>query len=365
MAETKIVIGSLFGDEGKGTTVNWLCKQAIAQGKTCAVVRFCNGPQSGHTVLEKDIRHTFSSFGSGTILGVPTIYTKDTYVNPIVLMREYDALVSQGVKPVFDVSSASLITPYDVLSNQTDEKNLSDGTCGHGVYKTVLRVGQGIERRYGDTDDISMFLQQCREYYGFQTENDLEKEYMTAYKRMATVSTTITDTFDTLIYEGTQGLLLDAEKGYLPHVTATKTIPNLTQFSPDTEVYLVCRTYLTRHGNSGNTVQISPLTFPVKHDYTNVWNQFQGIFNKGLFDVNLLNEAFERHGLEKYDLQYNLVITHCDDVRENYCYKVNGHTIKGDLQAFVTDIQKCVTFKLKGIYTNSSEKSDLKIFQKY
>ena len=43
----KVVLGTFFGDEGKGSTVQWLCKKAIAQGKNPAVVRFSGGPQSG------------------------------------------------------------------------------------------------------------------------------------------------------------------------------------------------------------------------------------------------------------------------------------------------------------------------------
>ena len=57
--EKKIVLGSLFGDEGKGTVVQWLCKEAIADNKKCVVVRFCGGPQAGHTVTHNGITHEF------------------------------------------------------------------------------------------------------------------------------------------------------------------------------------------------------------------------------------------------------------------------------------------------------------------
>lgn len=70
--EIKIVIGSLFGDEGKGNIVQHLCKEAISRGKSPCVIRFSGGPQCGHRVIHNKIEHVFSSFGSGSLLNVPT-----------------------------------------------------------------------------------------------------------------------------------------------------------------------------------------------------------------------------------------------------------------------------------------------------
>jgi adenylosuccinate synthase len=55
--EVKIVIGSAHGDEGKGVTVQHLCKQAIGEGKKPLVIRFSGGPQAGHTINYNGIEH--------------------------------------------------------------------------------------------------------------------------------------------------------------------------------------------------------------------------------------------------------------------------------------------------------------------
>ena len=53
----KIVIGSTFGDEGKGNVVQWLCQQALNAGKKVAVVRYSGGPQAAHTIYYNGIKH--------------------------------------------------------------------------------------------------------------------------------------------------------------------------------------------------------------------------------------------------------------------------------------------------------------------
>ena len=56
----KIVIGSTFGDEGKGNVVQWLCQQALNEGKRVAVCRYSGGPQAAHTVYHNGIEHICS-----------------------------------------------------------------------------------------------------------------------------------------------------------------------------------------------------------------------------------------------------------------------------------------------------------------
>ena len=52
-----IVLGSLFGDEGKGNSVQWLCKKALEEGKNPLVIRFSGGAQAGHRVINPHCRH--------------------------------------------------------------------------------------------------------------------------------------------------------------------------------------------------------------------------------------------------------------------------------------------------------------------
>ncbi len=74
-----IVLGSFMGDEGKGQTVHNICAK---NPENSLVIRFSGGHQVGHTVKYGDLMHTFSNFGSGTLLGVPTYWSEYCTVDP-------------------------------------------------------------------------------------------------------------------------------------------------------------------------------------------------------------------------------------------------------------------------------------------
>ena len=67
-----IVVGLGWGDEGKGATVDAL----VAFTKADRVVRFNGGQQAAHNVIANGVHHTFASFGSGSLAGVPTYVSK-------------------------------------------------------------------------------------------------------------------------------------------------------------------------------------------------------------------------------------------------------------------------------------------------
>ena len=131
---SKVIIGAGFGDCGKGLVTNFL----VFDLKSTLVVRFSGGQQAGHTVVEKGIRHVFSNFGSGTLKGIPTYWSRFCTVDPIGIVNEMADLIKKGVDPILFIDpSCPITTPYDVMHNQrTDNDN---GTCGVGVGTTWQR----------------------------------------------------------------------------------------------------------------------------------------------------------------------------------------------------------------------------------
>ena len=145
--EVKIVIGSTFGDEGKGNVVQWLCQQALNEGKRVAVCRYSGGPQAAHTVYHNGIEHICSTYGSGVLLDVPTYLTEDVLIDPISAKKERQVLYSKGISsPKINCSifNKGFITPYDVYYNQHDIQTLIDGTCGKGINATYERCMKAI-----------------------------------------------------------------------------------------------------------------------------------------------------------------------------------------------------------------------------
>ena len=90
------VIGLGFGDEGKGLTVNHLANKL----DNPLVIRYSGGQQAGHTVIKDGYKHTFSNFGSGTLSGAPTYWSKYCSFDPVGFAKEYNKLKNDGYDPV-------------------------------------------------------------------------------------------------------------------------------------------------------------------------------------------------------------------------------------------------------------------------
>jgi adenylosuccinate synthase len=105
-----IVVGLGYGDEGKGITTGFLCKKY----PNSIVIRYNGGHQAGHTVYKTlDDYHIFSSFGSGTLQGIPTYWSSYCTFSPIHFL---DELISLDENPkIFIDKHCPVTTHYDVL----------------------------------------------------------------------------------------------------------------------------------------------------------------------------------------------------------------------------------------------------------
>lgn len=323
--EVKIVLGMAFGDEGKGATVQSLVREAQNTGNKVAVVRFSGGPQAAHTIINDGEKHVCSTYGAGVLLGADTFLTPDVYFDPYCANQERLALEKIGVKePRILISNGiRTITPWDILYDRQDFVVGAHGTCGKGIHATFVRTNKQVpesvarewyEKRHGFRSEEAKEMARAYRDAAFDLgENGAETWYWQDMRREL-------HNYDTVIFEGSQGLLLDMDKGFFPHVTPSHTgLDNIpAEFLDGADVYLVTRSYTTRHGNGW-----SPRgTGPVKHieaqkgTETNIHNEFQGEFKTGALDIPMLSAAWNRHCLDvwqaKYLLRYNLVITHAD-----------------------------------------------------
>lgn len=316
-----IVLGMVFGDEGKGVTTQWLCQQSLKQGRNPIVVRFNGGAQAAHTVCFNGKEHICSSYGSGVLLGVPTFLSKDFYFDPISAYNERQTL--NELDPVLLVHpKCRVVTPYDVLVGVNNAKVLRDGTCGKGIFQTFKRYNsmtfEDILTHKNQENFLRMFLYHVRTYYQVEKDYDLEDMFV---QSMLDLPFTVTESpfggHKEIVYEGAQGLLLDMDYGFFPNVTPSHTgldnIP-IDQLK-DADVYLVTRTYTTRHGNGYEPRHELLWDLSGKHE-TNVNNEFQGAFKIGMLEFGLMHRAIDRHHLDvwqkKYNLKYHLMVTHGD-----------------------------------------------------
>lgn len=356
------VLGTSFGDEGKGTVVNWL-------GRMCSdgvVVRFSGGHQCSHTVVYYEKRHVFRCFGSATFQRLPTYFAKGTCIYPPVALGEKDKLIALGCNPELTVHPLSLLTThFDVALNRVLERKNQHGSTGLGIGTTMARNEKSGYKLF--TADIlnrqilTAKLQNIYRYYTSQL-NEEEKQYFdeVVSKEEPNFWHSINELpfdiqgydylnrFSNHIFEGSQGLLLDMNFGLFPNVTysdlTTGAIQKVLEESigrTPIDTYYVTRCYLTRHGN-GWFPREEQLKLINNTSETNVYNEHQGNFKISEFNEDLVKQAIYFDSLStNLLLTKNLVVT-CLDQRPDF------------------DIKKLYTFRtlnLERIFLSSKDDS--------
>ena len=362
------MIGLGFGDEGKGLTTDYLCSQSLHP----LVIRFNGGQQAGHTVCTANgIRHVFSSFGAGTLRGAATYWSGWCTISPSALLNEYRALISLGLYPQLYLDQfCAVTTHYDVLYNRLLEQQRGSGrhgSCGMGFGNTLQRHEAGVTFVAGDLIDPERcrdLLKQIRLYYALKARTELHLDFNTLphgdedERFMAYVDemrgiikhnifiTSDKDVFadpqwDQYVFEGAQGVLLDMDFGYFPHVTRSRTTSanaldiisrNKLHVSSAT-VYGVSRVYHTRHGEGPFVQNTDQLTLKNNELETNILNDYQGSFRTGPLDLDQLNYALEAELSVSKGIDKKLVLTCADQVDEqNLPYTTSGTMHAGLLE---------------------------------
>ena len=352
----QIVIGLGFGDEGKGLATDWLCGQALARQETPLVVRFNGGHQAGHTVTTATgQRHVFSNFGSGTLRGVPTYWSELCTFSPGGVLNEYAALRALGVVPRLLVARVCAVaTPYDVLYNKLLEAERGagrHGSCGVGFGATVVRHRDTPLRLYAQDllspTILARKLGQIRAHYAAriaaETTTDFaqfdhdaaDQHFLRQAQGLAGLQASGAVQFvaeaevfapaapwQTYIFEGAQGVLLDQDFGMFPHVTHSRTSsanaleilqPWRPELAATATIFGVSRAYHTRHG-AGPLPHETALDLHNNAAETNQLNEHQGHFRTAPLSVELLKYALECDAKFSAGLTTNLLITCLDQV---------------------------------------------------
>lgn len=325
-----IVAGLGFGDEGKGTITDFLTRKYSAN----TVIRYNGGSQAAHNVVTTDGRHhCFSQFGSGTLSpGTRTFLSGHTIVDPLAIMLEAEMLEKIDIKDALkrlDISGQCLVvTPLHKHLNRMLEISRGDkrhGSCGKGIGQTVTdgqTLGQLALRavdlpEYETTRYKLDFLWRCKldqaeQLLAEQPGNGQLRACLNQLKRpnyamlLARVYRHFSwDTgvnivpenhlhdcradYRAMIFEGAQGVLLDADYGFWPHVTRTDTtFNNADKLLHGSAVRMttlgVLRAYATRHGAGPFPSEDAWLTkqLPDKHNRKDKW---QGAFRVGWPDL--------------------------------------------------------------------------------
>ena len=244
MGKNVVVLGTQWGDEGKGKIVDLLTDQAAA------VVRYQGGHNAGHTLVIDGQKTILRLIPSG-ILRADTqcLIGNGVVLSPEALFKEVGELEARGV-PVRErlrISSAcSLILPYHVALDQAREKARGEakiGTTGRGIgpaYEDKI-ARRGL--RVGDLfhpERFAVKLKEVLDYHNFVLQNyfneppvDFQKTYDEAMAHAKVMQPLVMDVVsrlhelrkagENLMFEGAQGTLLDIDHGTYPFVTSSNT----------------------------------------------------------------------------------------------------------------------------------------------
>lgn len=332
----RAVIDAGFGDGGKGMVIDHLaCRQ-----RPVLNVRFSGGHQVGHTVVANGVRHVFSNFGSATMRGVRTFWSENCTVCPIGFTNELAILKEKGFIPEITIhAECPVVTPMDRDANQKREETTNHGSCGVGFGATLQREQDFYSLRFVDIfypEILKERLRSIHENYYQGTFSDIDKflDACAEIRDMANVKVThggLAGDTGGLLFEGSQGLLLDQHHGIFPNVTRANTgTKNIESFADDVAWFLVTRAYQTRHGNGFMTNEDRPHNIKTNPNETNVTNKWQGEFRKTLLDVSLLEYGIMRDSVlrcAKGNEEMNVVISCMDHMVNDYRFTWEGEIV--------------------------------------
>lgn len=328
-----IVLGTFFGDEGKGQTVHNLCAN---DPRDTLVVRFSGGHQVGHTVKYDGFMHTFSNFGSGTLLGAPTYWSEYCTVDPLTATLEAQDLISEGIRPtIYYHPLCQVVVPFDVYSQINNEENLRHGTVGTGFKACLDRGKAGYPLHAVDCRNLNVLREKINaiadNYYQMSSNCpaiDLDNWCRMVHGYFSTVKlfdVNILWGFHNLVFEGSQGILLDQRFGIMPYCTPSNTTSqNAYELCRQAEirnginVCYVTRPYITRHGN-GPFCSDKPVREVV--DPNNRFNDFQKTMRAIDFDPKLFEHSLRIDRTFKPYLRNprneTLYVTHWDEATKS------------------------------------------------
>ena len=276
MGKNVVILGTQWGDEGKGKIVDLLTEKATH------VVRFQGGHNAGHTLVIGGKKTVLHLLPSGILRpGVTCIIGNGVVLSPAALLKEIDEIAAQGINACDNLkisAACPLILPYHVALDQAREtqKGVNKiGTTGRGIgpaYEDKV-ARRGI--RLGELMNATHFaekLAEVLEYHNFTLIQyfkvaaiDYQKTLDDALSMAERIRPLVCDTIDLLhtarknnhniLFEGAQGSLLDIDHGTYPFVTSSNTTAGGTAtgsgFGPLYLDYVlgITKAYTTRVGS--------------------------------------------------------------------------------------------------------------------
>ena len=268
------VVGSQWGDEGKGKIVDWLSERADV------VVRFQGGHNAGHTLVIGDQTYKLSLLPSGVVRGTLSVIGNGVVIDPWALMDEIQRVADQGVDITPDVlkvaENACLILPLHGNLDRAREEAAGAskiGTTGRGIGpayedKVARRAVRVCD--LSSEDAVAFKVDRMLAHHNALlrglgqpelSRDEIIGQIMDIAPRILPFSAPVWDVLSDLrrrgkriLFEGAQGAMLDVDHGTYPYVTSSNTVGGQASagsgLGPDAVGYIlgITKAYTTRVG---------------------------------------------------------------------------------------------------------------------
>jgi adenylosuccinate synthase len=367
-----VVVGSQWGDEGKGKIVDWLSSEADV------VVRFQGGHNAGHTlVIDKKV-FKLRLLPSGIVRkGKISILGNGVVIDPWALLNEIDEIKKQGIDVTpenFMISeSASLILPFH---QEMDE--IREDAAGKGKIGTTRRgIGPCYEDKVGrrsirimdlrSDSNLDSRLENVLLHHNairkglnkkIYEKDKLKKDLLKIAPNILKFAQPVwlkLDQFNNsrkkILFEGAQGILLDVDHGTYPYVTSSNTVPAMAATGsgsgPDKINYVlgITKAYTTRVGSGPFPTELNDET---GENLGRRGKEFGTVTARkrrcGWFDGVLVRQTIKISGINGIALTKLDVLDELDEIKMCIGYELHGKKI--DYMPAASEDQ----FNIKPIY---------------
>ena len=352
MAKNVVVIGTQWGDEGKGKIVDWLTDEVVA------VVRFQGGHNAGHTLVVNGKKTILRLIPSGILHPHVTCYIGNgVVVSPQALLQEIDELTLAGVDVMQRLrlsEACPLILPYHVALDQAREVAKGEaklGTTGRGIGPCYEDKVARRAIRLHDIYHPERFrekLVEVLDYHNFVLMNYLKSNpvsvdevFDVTLKMGERLKPMIADVSGdlnrlitankSLLFEGAQAAMLDVDHGTYPYVTSSNCLAGQASagagVGPQALSYVlgITKAYATRVGSGPFPTELED---EIGERLRKRGNEFGSVTGRprrcGWFDAAALKRAAQINGLNGLCVTKLDVLDGMETLRICTGYKVDG-----------------------------------------
>ena len=350
-----VVVGSQWGDEGKGKIVDWLSSQADV------VVRFQGGHNAGHTLVINGVTYKLSLLPSGIVRkNKISIIGNGVVVDPWALLDEIKKLKSKGIdindKNLIISEAVTLILPFhreldEIRENQAGKEKIGTTRKGIGpayedkVGRRSIRLMDLLSDKDLDNKLETVLLHHNSIRKGLGKEiykkDEIKNKLLKIAPEIIVYAAPVWKKIDEfkqqgkkILFEGAQGILLDVDHGTYPFVTSSNTVASTAATGsgcgPDTIKYVlgITKAYTTRVGEG-------PFPTELKNNIGELLGkrgkEFGTVTSRkrrcGWFDGVLVRQTIKISGINGIALTKLDVLDEFDEIKMCIHYELDGKKI--------------------------------------